>query len=76
MTEIAILTDDPGWHGARLRESFAHRGADVRFVSLRDCRFELPQISPDPAGARNQIRRERVATWLSREGASASTWAL
>lgn len=41
MTEIAILTDDPGWHGARLRECFAHRGADVRFVSLRDCRFEL-----------------------------------
>jgi RimK family alpha-L-glutamate ligase len=41
LPEIAILTDDPGWHGARLSEAFALRGARVRFVSLRDCRFAL-----------------------------------
>lgn len=45
MTEIAILTDDPGWHGARLREAFALRDVEVRFASLRDCRFELGRHS-------------------------------
>jgi len=39
VTEIAIFTDDPGWHGARLNEAFALRGARVHFVSLRDCSF-------------------------------------
>ena len=41
MRRIAIFTDDPGWHGARLAEAFAARGAHTKFVSLRDCRFEL-----------------------------------
>ena len=41
---IVILTDDPGWHGARLAEAFAARGAHTTFVSLRDCRFELGRI--------------------------------
>lgn len=45
MTEIAILTDDPGWHGARLREAFALRGANARFVSLRECRFAFDQLA-------------------------------
>jgi tetrahydromethanopterin:alpha-L-glutamate ligase len=36
-----IFTDDPGWHGARLREAFAERSVDAAFASLRDCRFEL-----------------------------------
>jgi RimK family alpha-L-glutamate ligase len=35
------LTDDPGWHGARLREAFAVRGVEASFASLRDCRFDL-----------------------------------
>jgi tetrahydromethanopterin:alpha-L-glutamate ligase len=38
---FAIFTDDPGWHGARLREAFAARGCDTRFVSLQDCRLDL-----------------------------------
>ena len=38
---IAIVTDDPGWHGRRLREAFAARGADSRFVSLTQARLEL-----------------------------------
>jgi tetrahydromethanopterin:alpha-L-glutamate ligase len=38
---IAIFTDDPGWHGARLREAFAARGWDSRFVSLQSCAIDL-----------------------------------
>lgn len=38
---IAIFTDDPGWHGGRLRDEFAARGCDARFVSLRACHFDL-----------------------------------
>lgn len=38
---VAIFTEDPGWHGARLREAFAARAVETRFVSLKDCRFEL-----------------------------------
>lgn len=39
--QVVILTDDPGWHGARLREAFVSRGVDISFASLRDCRFDL-----------------------------------
>jgi tetrahydromethanopterin:alpha-L-glutamate ligase len=35
------VTDDPGWHGARLRDAFALRGVDSGFASLRDSRFDL-----------------------------------
>ena len=38
---IAIVTDDPGWHGARLRRAFAARGWDSRDVSLQQCHFDL-----------------------------------
>ena len=38
---MVILTDDPGWHGARLREAFLARGVETSFASLRDCRFDL-----------------------------------
>lgn len=38
---IAIFTDDPGWHGARLRQAFAARGIEAGYVSLRDCRIDL-----------------------------------
>jgi RimK family alpha-L-glutamate ligase len=39
--EIAIVTDDPGWHGKRLREAFAARGHGYRYLSLAACRIEL-----------------------------------
>ena len=39
--QVVVLTDDPGWHGARLREAFLARGVETRFASLRDCRFDL-----------------------------------
>src|SRR5258708_12424408 len=38
---VVILTDDPGWHGARLRDAFGSRGVESSFASLRDCRFDL-----------------------------------
>jgi RimK family alpha-L-glutamate ligase len=38
---IAIFTDDPGWHGARLKQAFAQQGCSSEFVSLQDCGFEL-----------------------------------
>jgi RimK family alpha-L-glutamate ligase len=38
---IAIVTDEPGWHGAELRRALEARNAEVRFVSLRECRLEL-----------------------------------
>ena len=41
MPEVVILTDDPGWHGARLREAFIAHGIEPGFASLRDCRFDL-----------------------------------
>ena len=38
---IAIFTDDPGWHGRRLRRAFAARGCVTQCVSLRDCAVDL-----------------------------------
>jgi tetrahydromethanopterin:alpha-L-glutamate ligase len=38
---IAIVTDDPGWHGARLKRAFEARGFDAAYASLSDFRFEL-----------------------------------
>jgi RimK family alpha-L-glutamate ligase len=47
---IAIATDEPGWHGARLKTAFAARGASCGFFSLaaasialdRQARVRLP----------------------------------
>lgn len=38
---IAIVTDDPGWHGRRLRQAFAARGADSRYTSLAGAHIDL-----------------------------------
>lgn len=38
---VAIVTDDPGWHGAQLRGAFARRGCRTTYVSLPDCTLEL-----------------------------------
>ena len=43
---IAIITDDPGWHGARLREAFARRDCHSEFVSLKQCGFDLSGDGP------------------------------
>lgn len=39
--KIPVFTDDPGWHGARLKEAFANRGINAVFVSLQSCVTEL-----------------------------------
>ncbi|MGA8010784.1 MAG: RimK family alpha-L-glutamate ligase [Thiomonas sp.] len=39
--QIVIFTDDPGWHGRRLRLAFAARGCVTRNVSLRHCAVDL-----------------------------------
>jgi tetrahydromethanopterin:alpha-L-glutamate ligase len=38
---IAIFTDDPGWHGARLREAIERHGYSSEFVSLQACGFTI-----------------------------------
>lgn len=38
---IAIITDDPGWHGARLRQSLAQRNYHYQYVSLTTGRLRL-----------------------------------
>lgn len=38
---VAIVTDDPGWHGARLRRAFRARGIEARYVSLTRCRLDI-----------------------------------
>ncbi|HYN77507.1 MAG TPA: hypothetical protein VES73_06930, partial [Lamprocystis sp. (in: g-proteobacteria)] len=43
---VAIFTDDPGWHGARLREAFAAHGWESRNVSLTACHFTLADGGP------------------------------
>ncbi|HUF36734.1 MAG TPA: RimK family alpha-L-glutamate ligase [Gemmatimonadales bacterium] len=45
-TRIAILTEEPGWHGAELRRALEARGAQVRFASLRACRLGLAGADP------------------------------
>ncbi|MDE2120016.1 MAG: alpha-L-glutamate ligase, partial [Betaproteobacteria bacterium] len=45
---MVLFSDDPGWHGARLRRAFASHGCHLRTVSLRDCRVDLSH----PAGLR------------------------
>ena len=37
---IAVVTDEPGWHGCRLAEAFERRGMGCAWVSLADCRLE------------------------------------
>jgi len=38
---IALITDDPGWHGRRLSETFAAQGYDCSVVSLTECAYRL-----------------------------------
>ena len=38
---VAIVTDDPGWHGAALGRAFKARRIDSQFVSLTNCRLDI-----------------------------------
>ena len=35
--QIAIVTDDPGWHGRELKSALKDHGLESQFVSLMDC---------------------------------------
>ncbi len=39
--EIAIITDDPGWHGRKLKEALFKHGLNSRYLSLTDCSFQI-----------------------------------
>lgn len=41
MLRVAIVTDEAGWHGARLRRALRARGIEARYVSLTRCRVDL-----------------------------------
>ena len=38
---VAILTDEAGWHGVRLRAAFAALGVEARVAALAACRIDL-----------------------------------
>jgi tetrahydromethanopterin:alpha-L-glutamate ligase len=38
---VAILTDQPGWHGRELQRAFRALGVQTAFASLSDCRLDL-----------------------------------
>lgn len=38
---LALITDEPGWHGARLQAAFRARGHTCRVVSLQECSLDL-----------------------------------
>lgn len=46
MFHIAVITDDPGWHGKQLREALAGWNCAVRFLSLTECRLTLDEGGP------------------------------
>ena len=53
--EIAIVTDDPGWHGQKLKHSLAKRGLKARYVRLQECSFDLTQQATVKLPGFNQL---------------------
>lgn len=45
---IALVSDDPGWHGARLQAAFAERDCELVVVSLADCGLAAGDARPGP----------------------------
>ncbi len=39
--KVAIVTDDPGWHGRQLREALAAHGLSSQYVSSMDCHMDI-----------------------------------
>ncbi len=44
---IAIVTDDPGWHGRELSAALGERGLRSAYVSLTDCSIQIAADSPE-----------------------------
>ena len=45
-SRIAIITDEPGWHGRRLKQAFAAHGRQGVYVSSTKCRLDLSGAQP------------------------------
>ncbi len=45
--KIAIITDDPGWHGRQLTQAFSRNGYDSCYVSLTDCCIQIASDQPE-----------------------------
>ena len=41
MKHIAIITEDPGWHGKELHDAYRRKGYQCTNVSLKDCYFDV-----------------------------------
>ena len=39
--KVAIVTDDPGWHGRQLKEALAAHGLSSQYVSSMDCHMDI-----------------------------------
>jgi RimK family alpha-L-glutamate ligase len=39
--KVAIVTDDPGWHGRQLKEALAAYGLSSQYVSSMDCHMDI-----------------------------------
>lgn len=44
---IAIVTDDPGWHGRQLASALSRRDYESTFVSIQDCEFHFSDTESD-----------------------------
>lgn len=42
--QIAIVTDDPGWHGRELTAALEHHGLGAQYVTLPECQFVFDDI--------------------------------
>jgi RimK family alpha-L-glutamate ligase len=40
VARVAIMTDETGWHTARLKKAFRARGVEARCLDLADCRID------------------------------------
>ena len=41
--KVAIVTDNPGWHGEQLKQSLKDHGLDSCYLSLTDCLIEITE---------------------------------
>ncbi len=39
--QVAIITDDPGWHGRELQNALKDHGLEGQFISLTDCVLQI-----------------------------------
>lgn len=45
--KIAIITDDPGWHGRQLTGALAQRGLASQYLSLTDCAMQIGGVEQE-----------------------------